>query len=61
MTYQEKLEWLERLFSNDPAVRRKAMDEDVPQPLFQTGEELGKALDEWLAGPYTEQRTNKDG
>ena len=61
MTYQEKLEWLGRLFSNNPAVRREAMDEGIPQPLFQTGEELGKAIDECLAGSYTEQRTNKDG
>lgn len=61
MTYQDKLDWLGKLFSNNPVVHREAMDEDVPQPLFQTGEELGKAIDECLAGSYMEQPTNKDG
>jgi hypothetical protein len=61
MTYEEKLKWLGRLFSNDPSVRRQAMEEDIPQPLFQTGEEFGKAIDEWLAGSYTEQQGKTDG
>jgi hypothetical protein len=49
MDYQEKVKWLERIFSNDPGVRRKAMEEDLPQPLFESGQELGKAIDELLA------------
>jgi hypothetical protein len=49
MDYREKVKWLERIFSNDPEVRRKAMEENVPQPLFETGEELGKAIDDLLA------------
>lgn len=55
MTYEEKLKWLGRLFSNDPSVRRQAMEEDISQPLFQTGEELGKAIDEWRVHQHTEK------
>ncbi|MDI6815214.1 MAG: hypothetical protein QMC90_03960 [Dehalococcoidales bacterium] len=49
MTYEEKVKWLERVFSNDPEVRRKAMGENLPQPVFETGEKLGTAIDELLA------------
>jgi hypothetical protein len=49
MTYQEKLSWLERLFSDDRLVREQAREERVPQPLFGSGEELGKAIKELLA------------
>jgi len=59
MDYQEKVKWLERIFSNDPRVRRKAMEENVPQPLFETGEELGKAIDELLAARKRKEDTDK--
>jgi len=49
VNYEEKLKWLERIFSNDPRVRRKAMEENLPQPVFETGEELRKAIDDLLA------------
>jgi hypothetical protein len=60
MIHEERLRWLERLFSNDPEVRRKAMEENIPQPLFETGKELGKAIDELLASPArnNERRIN---
>ena len=60
MTCEEKLKWLERLFNNDPAMRRKAMEENIPQPLFETGEELGEAIDELIADFRREQR-KEDG
>jgi hypothetical protein len=49
MDYQEKVRWLERIFSNDPLVRRRAMEENLPQPLFESREEFRKAIDELLA------------
>ena len=59
MTYEEKQKWLERIFSNDPAVRRKAMEENIPRPLFETGEELGKAIDELLATKKRKEDTDQ--
>ena len=46
MTYEEKVKWLEGIFSNDPKVRSLAMGENIPQPLFETVEGFGRALDE---------------
>jgi len=59
MTYEEKLKWLERLFSNDPSVRKKAMEDNVPPPLFETGEELGRAIDELLAALYVRREARR--
>lgn len=59
MDHQEKVKWLERIFSNDPGVRRKAMEENLPQPLFETGEELGKAIDDLLAKKKRKEDTGK--
>ena len=44
MTYQEKLAWLRRIFSNDPQVRTEAMNTEIPQPLFDSQEDFDKAL-----------------
>lgn len=45
MTFEEKVQWLNKLFSNSPTVRKEAMEQDVPQPVFESDEELSKALD----------------
>ena len=44
MTYQEKLAWLRKIFSNDPGVRAEAMSTEIPQPLFESQEDFAKAL-----------------
>ena len=44
MTYQEKLNWLKKIFSNDPRVRAEAMSTEIPQPLFDSQEDFDKAL-----------------
>ena len=44
MTYQEKLDWLRKIFSNDPTVRAEAMNTEVPQPLFESQEDFARAL-----------------
>ena len=44
MTYQEKLDWLEKIFSNDPRVRAEAMNTEIPQPLFESQDNFAKAL-----------------
>jgi len=46
MTYQEKLDWLGKLFSNDPGIRAEAMSAEIPQPLFESQEDFAKALEE---------------
>jgi len=46
MTLEEKVNWLEQIFSNDPEVRGSAMKQDLPQPVFDSNEELDKALEE---------------
>ena len=51
---------MERVFSNDPVVRREAMEENIPQPLFENGEELREAIDELLAGSHMKQHEKKD-
>lgn len=59
MDYQEKVKWLERVFSNDPRIRRKAMEENLPQPLFETREELGKAINDLLTTKKRKEDTSK--
>jgi len=44
MTYQEKLTWLRKIFSNDPRVRVEAMSAEIPQPLFESQEDFARAL-----------------
>ena len=46
MSFEAKVDWLERVFSNDVAVRQQAMDERLPEPLFETHEEFINALKE---------------
>ncbi|GAI60273.1 unnamed protein product [marine sediment metagenome] len=46
MTYQEKLDWLRKIFSNDPRVRAEAMNAKIPQPLFEFQDDLATALKE---------------
>ena len=46
MTWREKLDWLRKIFSNDPAVRAEAMNTEVPQPLFESQEDFAEALKE---------------
>ena len=46
MNYEEKVKWLERIFSNDPKVRQEAVEKEPPQTIFETDEELGKALND---------------
>ncbi len=46
MTDQEKLDWLRKIFSNDPRVRAEAMSTKIPQPLFNSQEDFAKALEE---------------
>ena len=46
MTYQEKLAWLGKIFSNDPQVRAEAMNTEIPQPLFEFQEDFARALEE---------------
>ncbi len=45
-SYQEKLTWLRKIFSNDPQVRAEAISTEIPQPLFESQEEFTKALEE---------------
>lgn len=40
-----KVDWLRKIFSNDSQVRYGAMVEDIPQPLFESGEALREAID----------------
>jgi len=46
MDYEQKIEWLERIFSNDPKVRDKALKEN---PLPMTRDEFLKLVDDLLA------------
>ena len=46
MTYKEKLNWLRRIFSNDPGIRAEAINTEIPQPLFDSQEDFARALEE---------------
>ena len=46
MTCQEKLDWLRKVFSNNPQVRAEVMSAEVPQPLFESQEGFAKALED---------------
>lgn len=46
VTHQEKLNWLRKIFSNDPRVRAEAMSTEIPQPLFDSREDFTRALKE---------------
>ena len=46
MTYQEKLDWLRKIFSSDPGIRDEAMSAEIPQPLFDSREDFARALKE---------------
>ena len=46
MTYQEKLDWLRKIKSNDPGIRAEAMSTEIPQPLFESQEDFARALKE---------------
>ena len=46
MTLEEKVSWLEQIFSNDSTIRDNAMKQELPQPMFNSNEELDKALEE---------------
>ena len=46
MTYQEKLDWLRKIFSNDPRIRAEAMSAEIHQPLFESQEDFARALED---------------